>query len=71
MTIIRKLEMTPSKFFKFQMIFTYPLFLPSFSIIWLESEKITKKICLLDHVFNKALPHLFGYHGNNKWPIFL
>ena len=42
--------------FTFYKISTHPIFLPRFSIIWLESENFFWKICLFDNVFNQALP---------------
>ena len=41
----------------FHKIPTHCIYLPSFSIIWLESEKDIKKICLFDHAFIKAIAH--------------
>ena len=58
--------MTSSTFFKFHKISIHRKLLPSFSIIWLESEK---KICLFDRDFSQALPLLISYHGNTEWPI--
>ena len=48
------------KVFKFHKISTHRIFLPSFSIIWLESEKKFENLALC-----QALPPLIGYHGNN------
>ena len=52
-----ELEMTSSKFLKFHKISTHCIFLPSFSIIWLESEKNFETFASLIMFLAKHSPH--------------
>ena len=63
-----ELEMISSKFLKFHKISTHRMFLPSLSIIWLESEKKIERFASLI-MFQASTPPLIDYRGNNEWPI--
>ena len=55
------------QFFWLHKISTHRKFLPTFSIILLESEKFLENLPLWS-CFSQA-PPLIDYHGNNEWPI--
>ena len=54
--------------FLFHKISTHCVFLPSFSISWLDSKKRSEKIAFLIKFLAKH-SRLIDYHGNNEWPI--
>ena len=67
MTYIRIRDYVIKILFKFHKISTHSIFLPSFGIIWLESEKIFEKF-VSDHVFSQALP--INWLPQQQWIIY-